>query len=148
MNDLISVHPLIHPPDHADNSATLDQVQDGPSSNQSEPNALDGNKSKQWKPTAYATAKLFLSGVKESADAFPPLKSVLGGLCFILDNCEVWEPSSICYPQHLQVPQRTKANKQAIESLAPRVKALSASLCKPVSEGDTSERARRKELEW
>jgi hypothetical protein len=44
-------------------------------------------------------------------------------------------------------PQRTKANKQAIESLAPRVKTLSASLCTPVSKGNIKEEARRKELE-
>lgn len=44
--------------------------------------------------------------------------------------------------------QRTKANKQAIESLAPRVKALSDSLCTPVSEDDVREEMRRNELEW
>jgi len=38
------------------------------------------------------------------------------------------------------------ANKQAIGSLVPRVKALSASLCKPVPEGDGKEGRRRKEL--
>ena len=43
-------------------------------------------------------------------------------------------------------PQKTKANKQAIGSLAPRVKVLSASLCKPVSGGDGKEGRRRKEL--
>ena len=37
-------------------------------------------------------------------------------------------------------------NKQAIESLAQRVKALSISLCMPVPEGDVQEEARRKEL--
>ena len=36
-----------------------------------------------------SAAKLTLRGVKEAADAFPPLKAVAGGLCFILDNCEV-----------------------------------------------------------
>ena len=36
-----------------------------------------------------SVAKLTLRGVKEAADAFPPLKAVAGGLCFILDNCEV-----------------------------------------------------------
>jgi hypothetical protein len=46
----------------------------------------------------------------------------------------------------LTVPQRTKANKEAIESLAPRVKALAESLCKPVSEGDVKERERRREV--
>jgi len=44
-------------------------------------------------------------------------------------------------------PQQTQANKQGIESLAPRVKALSTSLCEPVSEGDSKEGGRRKELE-
>ena len=36
-----------------------------------------------------SAARLTLRGVKEAADAFPPLKAVAGGLCFILDNCEV-----------------------------------------------------------
>ena len=40
-----------------------------------------------------------------------------------------------------------KANKQAIESLAPRVKALAETLCKPASEGDMNERERRQKLE-
>jgi len=62
---------------------------------------MDKNKSKQRKPTASSAAKLFLRGAKESADVFPPLKSVLGGLCFILDNCEVWQSSNICYQQTL-----------------------------------------------
>ena len=38
---------------------------------------------------ASSGARFILNGVKESADAFGPLKSVAGGLCFILDNCEV-----------------------------------------------------------
>jgi len=43
--------------------------------------------------------------------------------------------------------QQTKANKQMIESVAPRVKALAELLCAPVSEGDAKEQERRKELE-
>ena len=50
--------------------------------------AADENKA-DWKSTASASAKLLLRGVCDSADAFGPLKSVAGGLCFILDNCEV-----------------------------------------------------------
>jgi len=50
--------------------------------------AADENKS-GWKSTASASAKLLLRGVRDSADAFGPLKAVAGGLCFILDNCEV-----------------------------------------------------------
>jgi hypothetical protein len=42
------------------------------------------------KPLATSAAKLVLRGVKEAADAFPPLKSAAGALCFIVDNCEVW----------------------------------------------------------
>ena len=42
-----------------------------------------------WGSTVSSTAKLLLRGVRDSADAFPPLKSVAGGLCFILENCEV-----------------------------------------------------------
>ena len=43
--------------------------------------------------------------------------------------------------------QRTKANKQAIESLAPRVKELAERLCEPVNEGDVKEQERRTRLE-
>lgn len=46
---------------------------------------MDENRSDQ-KSTASASAKLLLRGVRDSADAFGPLKSVAGGLCFILDN--------------------------------------------------------------
>ena len=47
------------------------------------------DKKSDWKSTTFATAKLLLRGVRDSADAFGPLKSVVGGLCFILENCEV-----------------------------------------------------------
>jgi hypothetical protein len=43
----------------------------------------------EWSHTASSAAKLLLRTVKEASDAFPPLKSVAGGLCAILDNCEV-----------------------------------------------------------
>ena len=49
--------------------------------------SADGSGS-NWK-TAYATTKLAINLVKESADAFPPLKSVVGGLSAILDHCDV-----------------------------------------------------------
>ena len=39
--------------------------------------------------TVTSSAKLILRGVRDSADAFGPLKSVAGGLCFILENYEV-----------------------------------------------------------
>ena len=98
---LYSKSPLIDPPDNVENSAIPDQLQEVPSSNQRELNTTDGNRFERWRATASATAKLFLRGTMESADAFPPLKSVVGGLCFILDNWEVWLPSSIPCPRCL-----------------------------------------------
>ena len=47
-----------------------------------------GGSREDWKSTVSASAKLLLCTVKESADAFPPLKSIAGGLCFILENYE------------------------------------------------------------
>ena len=41
---------------------------------------------------ASATANVILSEVKESSDAYTPLKSIARYLCIILDNCEVWFP--------------------------------------------------------
>jgi len=41
-------------------------------------------------------------------------------------------------------PQQTRANRQEMESLAPRIEALSASLCKPVPEGNDKEEMRRR----
>ena len=49
----------------------------------------------ELKHTASAAAKLLLRTVKEASDAFPPLRSVAGGLCTILDNCEV-RPAIVC----------------------------------------------------
>jgi len=143
----IQLLPLIVSLDHVADSAIPDHVQEAFSPSQNEPSAAD-EKKPNWKSTASATAKLVLRGVRDSADAFGPLKSVAGGLCFVLENCEVRSSSPTRYPQCLRVPQRTKANEQAIVSLAPRVKALSVLLCKPVPEGDAKEEeSRRKELE-
>ena len=146
-NYIIQFLPLIGFLDNTGDSSVPDHVQEPSTSpDQSEPNTTN-EKKLDWKSAASATAKLLLRGVSDSADAVGPLKSVAGGLCFILENCEVRPSSSVHYPQHLPVPQRMKANEQAIESLAPRIKALSALLCTLVSGGDTRERPRRKELE-
>ena len=51
--------------------------------------AAKKEKRPDWKATASSSARLILCGVRDSADAFGPLKSVAGGLYFILDNCEV-----------------------------------------------------------
>ena len=82
---------LIIPLHNAGTSVVPDHMQKEllPEEN-TEPNAAGSEKKSNWKSTAYASAKLLLRGVRDSADAFGPLKSVAGGLCFILENCEVW----------------------------------------------------------
>ena len=57
------------------------------------PSAAADESESGWKTTATASAKLVLRGVSSSSDAFGPLKSIAGGLCFILENCEVRLPS-------------------------------------------------------
>ena len=82
---------LIVPLHNADASAAPDRTQKELSPDENtESNATASDKKSNWKSTAYASAKLLLRGVRDSADAFGPLKSVAGGLCFILENCEVW----------------------------------------------------------
>ena len=87
-----------HSSDKTNNSVVPDYVQRVLSTDENAPGSTDKNTS--WKS---ATAKLILRGVKESADAFGPLKAVAGGLCFLLENCEVQPSSCTCYPQYLLV---------------------------------------------
>jgi len=88
-NTSFSVLPLIYHTDNAGSPTIPDKVQDALGSGQGEPIATNESRFELWKSTTSATAKLLLHAVKESADAFPPLKSAVGGLCFILDNYEV-----------------------------------------------------------
>ena len=77
-----------------------------------EPSAAPDENKSDWS-TASASAKLLLRGVRDSADAFPPLKSVAGGLCFILENCEVWSPSpNAIHNAHRCLSVRRQINKQ------------------------------------
>ena len=89
---------LITLSDNADTPAIQGHVQGDPRPDKSaEPSAVTNEKGSSWKSTAFATAKLLLRGVRDSADAFGPLKSVAGGLCFILENCEVWSDPCLSY---------------------------------------------------
>ena len=82
---------LIIPSDTAGTSTIPDHLPDTLCPIESvELSAAVGNNNPDWKSTVSATAKLLLRGVRDSADAFGPLKSVAGGLCFILENCEVY----------------------------------------------------------
>lgn len=58
------------------------------------PQKAVGGSKQDWK-TVSAAAKMLLYAARDTADAFPPLKSVTGGLCAILENYEVWFPSHI-----------------------------------------------------
>ena len=82
---------LIVSSDNADVSPVPDHTSEAEvrSTKGAEPNAAVNENKRDWKSTASETAKLLLRGVRDSADAFPPLKSAAGGLCFLLDNCEV-----------------------------------------------------------
>ena len=60
------------------------------------PNSVATDETQQnRRPAASPETKLILRRVKESPNAYPPLKSVAERLCFILDNCEVWPLSHI-----------------------------------------------------
>ena len=100
---------LIIPLHNADSSTIPDHAQKEllPDKN-TESDAAVNEKELSWKATAFASAKLLLRGVRDSADAFGPLKSVAGGLCFILENCEVWL-SPVCVITTLT---RTPANER------------------------------------
>ena len=87
---IIWLLPLIDPLDNVYPSAISDHVTAVPHLNESaEKSAPADEKKPSWKSNALAAAKLLLRGVNDSADAFGPLKSVAGGLCFILENYEV-----------------------------------------------------------
>ena len=111
-----------------------------------EPSTAANEKKSDWKTTASATANLVLRGVRDSADAFGLLKSVAGGLCFILENCEVRSSLTspvaalTCIPAH----EGKRGNDRVVGT---RVRALSELLCRPVSDGDPKEQERRKKLE-
>ena len=92
---------LITLSDNANIPAVPDRVQEDPRPDgNAEPNTAANEKKSSWKSTAFATAKLLLRGVRDSADAFAPLKSVAGGLCFILENCEVCSDPSYSATTH------------------------------------------------
>ena len=107
--------------------------------------AADENKP-GWKSTASSSAKLVLRAVRihrmPSAHSSPSLE-VYASFWKIAR----YDISPYRLSVSLTCPQRTKANEQAIESLAPRVKELAERLCKPVHEGDVEEGERRTRLE-
>jgi len=89
-SDLLSS--LSRPVAHAVTSGGREQERGGPNADDESigPGVSVGENKTDWRSTVPASATLLLRGVRDSADAFGPLKSVAGGLCFILENYEVW----------------------------------------------------------
>ena len=77
----------------------------GPTSPASKPGVVDENKP-DIKSLASSAAKFVLRGVKESADACPQFKSVVGCFCFILDNYEVQSAPYITQSKTLTVARK------------------------------------------
>ena len=98
---------LITPLHNADASAVPDRIRKGLPDENAQPNAAASVKKSSRESTASAAAKFLLRGVRDSVDAFGPLKSVAGGLCSILENCEVWASLHV----HRQNSHRFPANE-------------------------------------
>ena len=112
------------------------------------PSVTPGENNTGWRSTVSASAKLLLRGVRDSVDAFGPLKSTYRGRSlFHFGKLRGEALLPVRCPQPSSVPQCTKANQRAIESLAPQMDALAGRLCRPVAVGDTEEQERRRRLE-
>jgi len=78
-----------------------------------EPTAAVDKNGSDWKPIVSSTAKLLLRGVRDTADALPQLKAVAGGLCFILENCEVrTSPPSAIHKAYRFTSERRQTNRR------------------------------------
>ena len=86
--------PLTIPSGNLDNSAIPQRVwEPGQLPSHVLSSSVAGGEESALKSVATSGAKYFLQGVKELPGGFPLLKSIAEGLCFILDNCEVWPPT-------------------------------------------------------
>ena len=139
--------PLIVPPVNVGTSTGPDHIPEVPDPDKSIGPSTVTDQSKSDGGSAISVTVKLLRGVRDSTNALSPLRSVAGGLCLILENCEVLPCPLTFNPQHLQPFQQTEVDGRAIELLAPRLKVLSGSLCTPILPGDVSEKEREKLLE-
>jgi len=146
VNFATSLPPLIVLPDDTDDPAVLDRAPEICRPDKSiEPSAAIDCVTSDGKSTPSITVTL-LCGVRDSPNGFGPLKSLAGGLCHILENCNVWPPSHMFNPQCSQSFQQTEVDEQAIVSLAPRIKGLSELFHTPIPLGDVNEKERERKL--
>ena len=96
---------------------------------------------------AASVATFGLNALKESSDAFPPLKSVAGGLSFILTNYEV-NTQFYRFMHVVDLLKKWVSNKKDTRRLLERVEALHAKFQKGgMADHDGDEKQRRAELE-
>lgn len=99
--------------------------------------------------TAYAAARMAVEITKESSDMFPPLKTVVGAISVLIQNCDVGVSFSLI-EHSCNIPplplQRTADNAGAVKDIDQRVRSLAGLLAAPVGEDDYAEKARRMEL--
>ena len=96
--------------DNIDISAVPDPVQQALGVSEGESGPADADKL-GWRSTASAMAKSFFRMVKESQNAYPPLKSIAECLYIVLNNCEVWSPTYSTYNSHERYSERKWTNK-------------------------------------
>ena len=102
-----------HPTDNIGTSTVSDDVPAALHHEKSgEPSPATYERGSNWRSTASATAKLLLLGVRDSVDAFGPLKSVAGGLCFVLENCEVWSPLHVLSDTYRCSSERRRTHRK------------------------------------
>lgn len=96
--------------------------------------------------TAYNGTKLVLDVFKESADVFPPLKSVIGGLTKLLEHYDVSFVSRRRDVLIVGLCQQYITNKADVQRLIGRVEKLGESLTQTPRKGDFQEVERREDL--
>lgn len=91
-------------------------------------------------------AKTCLRALKESSDAFPPLKSLVSGISFFIENYEVSEQTS--HYTFLTRSKKWEQNKETLQRLTIRILRLTHdSKGKMGQVNDSAEVTRREELE-
>ena len=100
-----------------------------------------------WK-TAYGAARMAVEIAKETSDALPPLKAVVGAMSILIKNFDV--SVSLSQAENLILTfffhQQTSDNAESVKEIERRVKSLSSTLTSAVSGDDYAEKARRLEL--
>ena len=96
--------------------------------------------------TVYGAVRIAVETAKESSEAFPPLKAVLGALSVLIQSCDVSSHKPFHPLTANHTLQQTTANMEQIKDTEERIQSLSEILTSPVDDQDTNEKARRAAL--